>query len=116
MEDGSCDGCGSGTLSCAIDMSPRLVVRNLYMLSASWIILLTVWSSSIYGGFSFLYSSNWHLVETIYGVADEVNYVKQLRNELTDFNKHSSDILFPQSSECDVYILLNVPQHLFKTF
>ena len=76
-----------------------------------------VWSSSTYRGFSFLLSSNWYLVEAIYGVADEVNYVKQPRNELTDHMVHSSDnILFPQSSECDVYILLNVAQHHTKIF
>ena len=76
-----------------------------------------VWCSSTIRGFSFLLSSNWYLIAAVCGVTDEVNYVKQLRNELTDHREHSSDnVISPQSSECDVYILLDVPQHLVKTF
>jgi hypothetical protein len=76
-----------------------------------------VWSSSRYRGFSFLFSSNWNLVEAIYHATDIVNYVLRLRNESTDHGEHLSDnILFPQSSECDVYILLNVAQQHIKMF
>ena len=76
-----------------------------------------VWSSSTYRGFGFLLSSNWNLVEAIYHASDDVSYVLQLRNESTDHSEHSSDnILFPQSSECNVYIPLNVAQHHIKTF
>jgi hypothetical protein len=76
-----------------------------------------VWSSSIYRGFGFLLSSSWNLVEAVYHASNSDSYVLRLRNESTNHSENSSDnILFPQSSECDVYILLNVVQNNIKTF
>jgi hypothetical protein len=76
-----------------------------------------VWSSSIYRGFGFLLSSSWNLVEAIYHASDDVSYVLQLRSESTDHMEHFSDnVIFPQSSECNVYILINVAQHHIKPF
>ncbi len=68
-----------------------------------------VWSSSTYRGFCFLHSSSWDLVEAIYHASDDVSYVLRLRNESADHGEHSPDnVLFPQSSECNVYIPLDV--------
>jgi hypothetical protein len=77
-----------------------------------------VWSSSTYRGFGFLLSSNWNLVEAIYHASDNVSYVLWLAKErITDHDEHpSDDVLFPQSSECDVNIPLNVTQNHIKTF
>ena len=116
MEGGCCGGGGTGALPDTTNLRPRTILRPVSMLSASWIIPRMVWSSRTYRGLGFLLSSSWKLVDAIYHASDDVSNTLRRRNESTDHGEHSSDnILFPQSSECDVYIPLNVAQHHMKT-